>query len=190
MPDPEKNLYFVAIVPPPPVRDEVQELRLYFSEKYGSSQALKSPPHITLLAPFNTSRENENKIKSILTDFSSGYEPFDIGLKDFSTFSTKVIYVSVQKNEQLSIIQDKLESRAREDSEVFHYNYKKRSFHPHMTLAFRDLSKENFRKAWDEFKGRKFKASFRAASITLLKHDGSEWEIKEEFGLGKTEPNN
>jgi hypothetical protein len=51
-------------------------------------------------------------------------------------------------------------------------------------LAFKDLSKANFHKAWKEYEDRKFDEYFLAEKIFLLKHDGERWNVVEEFSLG------
>jgi 2'-5' RNA ligase len=56
-------------------------------------------------------------------------------------------------------------------------------FHPHLTVAFRDLKKPNYQLAWEEFKSKNFQAEFIADKITLLKHTGKVWEIHQEFDL-------
>lgn len=179
------SLYFVAVIPPSPVFEQVQEKRLYFKNEFGSSHALKSPPHITLLAPFNTSDENEDAIISLFEEISSNQNPFEVVLKDYSAFPPKVIYVDVLQNEPLNDLQERLEREVRKRNEIFKYNYKKRKFTPHMTLALRDLSEENFKKAWTEFKDAGFNANFSATSFSLLKHNQKKWNVLRTFEFPK-----
>lgn len=56
-----------------------------------------------------------------------------------------------------------------------------RPFAPHMTVAFKDLSKQNFKAAWSEFEKRELQFEFTADHLTLLLHDGKRWNIKSEF---------
>jgi 2'-5' RNA ligase len=58
-----------------------------------------------------------------------------------------------------------------------------RPFVPHMTVAFRDLTKDNFQRAWLEFAGRSLDFEFTASALTLLIHDGSRWNISHQFPL-------
>ena len=48
----KKTLYFIAILPPDSIQKEVTDFKNHFLVKYGVRQALKSPPHITLLNPY------------------------------------------------------------------------------------------------------------------------------------------
>ena len=55
---------------------------------------------------------------------------------------------------------------------------------PHHNVATRDLTKEAFSEAWPELQKEEFKASFDVHSIFLLKHNGRNWDILEEFPFG------
>src|SRR5690554_4398083 len=174
-----KSLYFVAIIPPSPVYDQLQEKRFYFKEHFGSSHALKSPPHITLLAPFSISTERESEMIKVLEKKGRSYHPFEIELLNYSAFSTKVLYVDVVKNAALNDFQKLLEEEARNNQELFNYTYEPRPFRPHATLAFRDLTEQNFKKAWKEFKHEEFQATFKTNGFSLLKHNGKSWDVIE-----------
>lgn len=179
----QNNLYFVALLPPSPVYEEAQEYRLYFKENYNSEHALKSPPHITLLSPFRLEKEKYDQLESVLDGISQSITPFTVRLRNFSTFPPGVIYIDVESDEELINLQQKLEQTARKKSDLFNYNYHRRDYHPHLTLAFKDLSKDNFHKAWQEFKDKKYRADFKAESLTLLKHDGQCWQVENEFNF-------
>jgi 2'-5' RNA ligase len=60
---------------------------------------------------------------------------------------------------------------------------KTRPFVPHLTVAFRDLTKQNFRIAWPEFVQRQFDCEYIATHLTLLLHDGNYWNVKSEFAF-------
>lgn len=60
---------------------------------------------------------------------------------------------------------------------------KQRSFAPHMTVAFKDLTRQNFQTAWSEFEKRQLYFEFTASCLTLLLHDGKRWNVKSEFPL-------
>ncbi len=58
---------------------------------------------------------------------------------------------------------------------------KSRAFSPHMTVAFRDLTRQNFKAAWQEFQQRQLQFEFTATQLTLLIHDGKRWNVSAEF---------
>jgi len=166
--------YFLAIIPPEPVYSEALKLKHYFKDQYNSKAALNSPPHITLHMPFQWKESREKELVSGLEQFGAT-EPVDVALNNFSAFEPRVIFIDVLKNEMLESLQKRLKRFCKVELNLFNADYKDLAFHPHITLAFRDLKKPEFYKAWDEFKEKKFEATFSVTSIALLKHDGSEW---------------
>ena len=57
------------------------------------------------------------------------------------------------------------------------------SFHPHVTIAYRDLSSEDFRKAWAIYKDISFNVNFHVSRAYLLKHNFRQWEVLSEFNF-------
>ena len=88
------KLYFIAIVPPSPVYEKANELKVYFSDKYHSKASLNSPPHITLHMPFQWKEKKEAELTEALDNFSKKQNPFYLKLKNFSCFSPKVIFLT------------------------------------------------------------------------------------------------
>ncbi|SMO70857.1 2'-5' RNA ligase family protein [Gracilimonas mengyeensis] len=180
-----KPLFFVGVIPDETLQNKIQELKHYVKDTYHSSHSLNAPPHITLLSPFRTDADHTQELHLLLEVFAQAYEPFEVSLDGFATFPPRVIFIDVDKSEPLMTLQEKLEELARSKEELFSYGYKERPYHPHMTLAFKDLTKANFHRAWKEFKDREFDESFKVDKLSLLKHDGERWEVEKEFELGK-----
>jgi 2'-5' RNA ligase len=178
--------FFIAILPPSPVYEEAQELKLYFREQYKSKASLNSPPHITLHMPFRWKEKKEEDLIGSLEKFTLHFSPFSLSLKNFSCFSPKVIFIDVTTNPSLNELQKELHKFCKRELNVFNADYKEQAFYPHLTLAFRDLKKPAFQKAWDEFKDKNFKADFVVEKITLLKHTGRVWRPFKDFVFPKT----
>ena len=179
----DEKRYFVAVVPPEPLRAEITGMKLYFKEKYYASKALNSPPHITLHMPFKWKEERENEIVNVLSLFCEGIHPFGIKLAGFGAFEPRVIFVQLLENPELSKLQKKLGRSMRLGLNLFNADYKDRGFHPHLTLAFRDLKKQQFAAAWEEFQNKNYEVRFDVTSICLLKHNGHTWDIFKEIAL-------
>lgn len=172
-------LYFIAIIPEEPLRKQFSEIKEEFSKSYHTYHALKSPPHITLIPPFTFSNQNEQILTSTLEEFARSCSVFEVSIKDYGAFKPKVIYLSITKNDTLERLHQKLTDKCSKDLGI---NMKKNlPFHPHMTLAFRDLSPQMFHKAWERYKVESFRASFKAKSLFLVKHVGIRWDIAYEF---------
>jgi 2'-5' RNA ligase len=176
------ELYFIALIPPEPLREQIQDLKLEVAEQFDTSHSLNAPPHITLISPFRVSYDKVSSLQSLLEVYAQGHSPFQVQLKDFATFPPRVIFIDVKISETLQQFQQKLELMIRADHD-FGYNYQERPFHPHVTLAFKDLSKENFYNAWDEFKDRDIEEDFTADQFYLLKYNGEVWEVSASYPL-------
>ena len=181
--DTAKQLYFIAIIPPSPILEDAMELKNYFKEKYNSKASLNSPPHITLHMPFQWKEEKENVLLERLASFAQQHPSFEMSLSNFGCFDPRVIFMDVAKNETLEGLQKELRRFCKRELNLFNANYKEHAYHPHITLAFRDLRKSEFVEAWEEFRVRKFNATFQVSSIVLLKHDGARWQLFSEFNL-------
>jgi 2'-5' RNA ligase len=181
MPPPGKSQYLIALIPPSPLVEEIQLLKHYFKDTYQSKASLNSPPHITLHMPFEWKDTKEEMLIAALQKFVSGKIQFELQLQDFSCFAPRVIYLNVLESEPLRTLQSDLHTFCKTELNLFNARYRDLPFHPHITLAFRDLQKEMFEKAWAEFKEKKFAGSFIINKITLLKHDGKVWNPYADF---------
>lgn len=174
-------LYFIAIVPPSPILEEAWVLKNHFKQHYQSKAALNSPPHITLHMPFEWKDKKEGELISKLDTFSKNKPTIELRLQNFSCFAPRVIFLRVEENEALRSFQRELHRFCKMELNIFNAQYKDLPFHPHLTLAFRDLKKPMFEKAWEEFKSKEFSGSFVAKQFTLLKHNGKNWDSFKEF---------
>ena len=174
---PDKPLYFIAIVPPEPFREKAWNLKEYFRDHYGSKASLNSPPHITLYPPFKLKGE-ENHLVGELEELAKHFRPFVVSLENFGAFPPRVIYIDVLRQPVMDKLQESIRKLVPDFAQPDPKINDDRPFHPHMTLAFRDLKKEEFRKAWKEFNEQELSYSWEVDSFTLLRHNGSRWEEK------------
>lgn len=175
--------YFIAIIPPSPIYEEINQLKEYCKENFNSKAALRSPPHITLHMPFQWKEAKEEKLILALQNFVSTEKGFQINLKNFSCFEPRVIFIHVKKKDSLNLFQKRLQRFCRTQLNLLNAEYKDLTFHPHVTIAFRDLKKSLFPKAWNIFREKKFEGQFMATFIALLKYDTNRWNVFREFEL-------
>jgi 2'-5' RNA ligase len=179
----KSKLYFIALIPPSPIYDDALEQKNYFKEQYNSKASLNSPPHITLHMPFRWKEQKETELASKLAQFIKGFGPLKVCLDNYASFPPKVIFINVVNTEPLENLQRGIHRFCKKELNLFNANYKEQAFHPHLTLAFRDLKKPNYQKAWEDFENREYKAEFIADRIALLKHTGKVWQVYREFTL-------
>lgn len=164
--------YLIAVIPPEPIAGEIYSLKEYFRDKYNSKASLNSPAHITMHMPFEWEEKKEEELLAALPLKESILE---IELQNFGCFAPRVIFVNVAKNNLLIQSQVRLLQFTKSHLNLFNANYQDQPFHPHITLAFRDLKKAEFAGAWNEFQSKSYYATFECHRLSLLKHDGKFW---------------
>lgn len=176
--------YFLAIVPPEHLLSQIQDLKKSIYEEYGTKGALRSPGHITLHMPFSWEEDKEDKLITSLQNFSFEKE-FQIILSGFSCFEPRVVFINVLENDSLFQMQQQLVRYTKQNLQLFNQSDDMRGFHPHITIAFRDLKKPMFYKVWEEYKYKIFDATFTCKDICVLKHLNDKWEVYKTFSLVK-----
>jgi len=177
------SLFFVALLPPQDIQDYANQIKQYFADHYASRHAQKSPPHITLQPPFKWADHDLALLEATLREFASQKQSVPITLRGFAAFPPRVIYIDVVRSQELLTIQADFMAHMETSVGIVDPVGKKRPFAPHMTVAFRDLTKQNFKAAWPEFENRQLDFEFIADKLTLLIHDGRRWHIQSEFAF-------
>lgn len=170
------SMYFLAVLCPPAIDEKVQAHKLWMRDRFGCTVALKSAAHITLIPPFWLQNESEDALINTLHSFQTIIPSFENQLQGFSHFSNRVIFVAVNQNHQLGSLR-----KAAEDHFIipFHGIIKPddRPFHPHITIANRDVKPNDFKKAWAYFEKKEFRQTFSASAISLLKLSPGKWNM-------------
>lgn len=113
--------------------------------------------------------------------FALSQNSIPITLNGYAAFIPRVIYIDVVRSPELLALHRNLLSYLETHLEITDKVGKTRPFVPHMTVAFKDLTRQNFKAAWAEFEKRQLHFEFTASVLTLLAHDGRRWNIKSEF---------
>jgi len=175
-------LHFIAIVAPEEINQQVLQWKHYMRDHFNCKAALKSPAHITLIAPFNMPDHLQAEMQEVLLPFAARQQSFPVQLKNFAAFKPHVIYVEVLPGERLYELRTALETTLLQCNR-FPIKKEERPFHPHVTIANRDLHTNDFPLAWQQFQQINYEASFMANAIALLRHNGQAWEIAHSFPL-------
>jgi len=170
------SMYFIAIVLPPSLDQEIRKWKQYMKEHFNCEVALRSPAHITLVPPFWMNDELEDKLREAISLFAQRQTSFEISLKDFAAFKPRVIYVNVLPNPSLQDLHFQLQEFLVAKIS-FPIKKEERPFHPHVTIATRDLHKSSFYEAWEIFKDKKYEVTSIISSISLLRHNQKNWDV-------------
>ncbi|GAA4728564.1 RNA 2',3'-cyclic phosphodiesterase [Flavisolibacter ginsenosidimutans] len=170
-----ESMYFVAVVLPKHLDEKILQHKKWMKENYGCKVGLKSPAHVTLVPPFWMNAENESQLKNNLKTIASAVVPFTVWTNNFAAFKPRTLFVATKENKALNELKKKTDDVFQRSD----YKIKKeaRPFHPHITIATRDLHKAAFAGAWPQFQNKSFEESFAATSISLLKHNGRTWDV-------------
>lgn len=166
--------YFIAIVLPEPVLSEVEAIKQDLFTKYSLKGALRSPAHITLHRPFQFKNQKELNLIKTLEQFH--FQSFNIGLKGFGCFAPRVVFIDVKPSPALAETHQALTRFAKRELQLFNEADDLRGFHPHVTIAFRDLKKNDFPQVYDYFSDKDFSAVFAVKQLALLKLKTT-WEV-------------
>lgn len=175
-----QNLYFVAIIPPQNIREEVTAIKRDFAEHYNSHKALRVIPHITLKAPFKLYASAHTQLLNWFGEIPASIDPFMIELKNFGAFANKdkpVIFINPIVNDYLIQLQSTIIRDFEKHYPQIPVSFLEHHFKPHMTIAYRDLEPDAYERAWEIYKGKEYKAAFEVSDFCLLQHDSKQWNL-------------
>lgn len=188
-----KHLYFIGILPPPGLSARITAVKQHFTNQYNSSKALKVMPHITVKAPFTIDETEVEKMTKWFNELSIQHPPFQIQLEGFGAFDRKpnpVIYIKPLESPLLNDIQKTLLESFRicfPEQIIMHPEW---HYHPHITVAYRDLTYENFEAAWREVQQQPFEGAFEVEALYLFMHNRRQWNLFDSLPLVSMPENN
>ena len=168
-------MYFIAVVLPAELDKKVRKWKELMHEKYGCSVGLRSPAHITLVPPFWMDEEKEQQLIADVDMISSAVKPFTVAINNFSAFKPRTIFVDVRVDETLRSLKETVDTFFA--TAEYKVKIDDRPFHPHITIATRDLHKKAFQDAWPIFENKKFKTEWEANGLSVLRHNRTNWEV-------------
>jgi len=182
----QQNLYFIAIIPPNDISQEVTAFRNDFKNNYNSRAALKNMPHITLKAPFKTEAHLHEQVIHWFNNLDVPIAPFDLELHNFGMFDNiknPVVYVHPMPNEAMATLQKAVLNGFESAFPGIPVHFHEHTFSPHMTIAYRDLAYAEFIKAWQGYSTKEYNSQFEVNSFYLLQHNGTAWKVVAEHTL-------
>ena len=168
--------YFIAIVPEGEIQQIATDLKLILRENFNLKYALKSPAHVTLKMPFNWNEAKESKLIDLLTGFCQEQQPFQLKFSGFDKFGKRVIFIKVKENPTLSSLQIGLSKFCKTNLNLVE-ELSDRAYHPHMTLAVKDLKEIRFMEYWDFIKKQRFEGEMEVKNLAVLKRSDGYWKV-------------
>ncbi|MFC5625442.1 2'-5' RNA ligase family protein [Algoriphagus winogradskyi] len=168
--------YFLAIVPDGEFEEQVTNLKLEIKNRFQAKYALKSPPHITVKMPFTYNEAKEEQLIGRLGSFMANYEPMHLIIKGVKTFGERVIYLDVHAEQDLYDFQSDLKNFCKRELNLVD-ELSDRNYHPHMTVAFKDIKKDKFQNILHFVSEMGLMHKIEVSNIMLLKRVDRVWKL-------------
>lgn len=179
--------YFLAIVPEGELQDRLTAIKLELKEEFNIKYALKSPAHITLKMPFTYNEAKEDFLIEKLQSFAMNFLPFDLGIGGVDTFGDRVIFIKVEESLELINLQKKLREFSKKELKLVE-ELSDRNFHPHMTMAFKDLKKTPRQNIIEVVERKPISEKIVISQFFLLKRAEGRWNIHQTIDLKGISP--
>lgn len=180
------QLYFFALLLPEALNAQILPVKEGLWDRFGCRVGLRSPAHITLVPPFRMHPTLEENLQADAEAFARGRAPISLRAAGFATFGKRTLFIDVQPNESLQQLKRDCDSWFSAHHR-YGMSFDRRPFHPHITLATRDLPANAFADAWAYVNTFRFDESWTADAVTLLKHRGQGWDQFRSFPFGNRE---
>jgi 2'-5' RNA ligase len=173
-------LYFTALIVPQPYRQLIDNFRMELAAKFNCRHALKTVPHITLQPPFKTAVSSD-AILNYLNPLTETCHAVTISTQGFSSFDERVAFIDVAPSAELLHLQKRTNQLLHEKNVVPLCN---RLFHPHITLAHRDLNPSILPELKQLAGQKNLVMKFEVNTVALLIHQNGKWHLAGETLLG------
>lgn len=174
-------MYLLALLLPELLHAAVWELKQEMHRRTGSRNAVRLPPHITLIPPLHQPPAFTNDIVPLLTRFAARQMACPVHLEGFAWFQDRTLYVRVTQDAHLQQCHAALYAELRQHLPTV--PQPSRPFVPHVTLATRDLPPPLVTGLQQEFAHRAYQATGWLQKLVLFQHDGKQWQEIERFVL-------
>ena len=175
--------YFLAIVPPEPIFSKSEEIKKEIKQKFNLKYALKSPSHITLKMPFSFNEAKEDYLSLRVSKFLEDQKNFTVKISGIGSFSRRVIFQQVITNQSLTSFQLDIKNFCKRELHLVE-ELSDRNYHPHLTLAFKDLTPLKFEGVINLCNELQFEAEFVVDRLYLVKRTEGQWLIHKSITFG------
>lgn len=165
--------YLLIISPPEDIKNSIGKIKKEVALNYGSSHALHSIAHISLIR-FRLVKGYERNLLTRLFGFCINSLPFEVMLDNFDVFPRHTLFVNIPENGGIKKLQNRLIIVLMNFVSVREEYMKEMKKH-YMTIA-RNLNPAQFNSVSNEYRSRQINASFSARNIVLLKRQYEEYK--------------
>lgn len=175
--------YFLAIVPTDGIQEAATSLKLDLKDQFNIKYALKSPAHVTMKMPFSYNEAKENLLVERLSAFLATKKPFKIQVGGSGTFGKRVIFWKIKAGSELYDLQTDLKTFCKRELHLVD-ELSDRNYHPHMTIAFKDVKERDFDEVLTYASENSVKSELLVDQLMLLKRADGSWKSYKKLPLG------
>ena len=179
---------------PEPLFSRIRTEQQTVSSRYSSMRAMDWPPHITIAQRVSIPDDTFDSVCVQMRDACSRIQPISLSLgkrwlvktEDTPFENPYVIAYSVDVTSALNHLHHEIQETVL--GKFSPTGYLIRGYHPHVTLAYRDLTQSNYEQAKMDFNTspEPTPVSFRLSNVDFMeKQSDGHWKSVESFSLGK-----
>lgn len=180
----QPNLKLIALLLPDSLSDQVKKEQLFIANSWGPKRTLRTPPHITLIPPISVTDAEEDQLQNLAEKISKVVRSFTLQLNGYGSFKPKVIFIRPEDSPELNDLQITWRKGLLATMPQVLDQYPERPYHPHLTLAHRDVTPEQFKNIWNYYAQQEYKASFKVDNFWILRHETNQWMPENKFNFG------
>lgn len=178
-----RGLFFLAALLPPDLEEKIIAFKRDFAENFDAPYALNPPGHITLAETFNANAPDVAKFNPQLEKIFAAFSPITAEVRNFAGWPSSLsIVAAIQNPQDFQGMREALFWFCKNSRLLGPKAVPKKTFTPHITVGYRDLTEENFHAAWKKYSHLQFSADFRIDRIHLM-HHRKKWQSVHEFPL-------
>lgn len=177
------HLKLIAIIPPEPAFSVVRQEQEHIQRTWGPAHALRTPPHLTIIPPVALTAGEVGLLLGLAGAIAGEFTPFDMELNGYGAFKPRVLFIHPQPAPALNELHDIWRIALMTRMPHVLAKYPDRPFHPHVTLAHKDVKGMQFSKMWSYYEKKEFHAFFRVDHFHILKHVGDGWVMERKYPL-------
>lgn len=159
--------YMLVVNPHAELGNRVMQIRKEFKEAFQVESGMGGRPNMGLVN-FLQYEMMEERIINRLRTVAMGYPPFKVELKDFGSFPSHTIFITITSKVPVQGLVKQIRSEAQRLMKLNDDNKPHFIMEPHLTIA-RKLKPWQYEKGWLEYSQKHFAGRFIADSMVLLK---------------------
>ncbi|MDB5197764.1 MAG: hypothetical protein JWP88_2135 [Flaviaesturariibacter sp.] len=144
-------------------------------ENFNCRVALRSPAHITLIPPFRMYADKQQDFYKALDLLANSIEPFTIETGHFDSFGKRTLFLESVLSPPLKQLHSSINNWVK-GHPVFGTSIDNRPFHPHITIANRDLTPDAFKAGKAYFAEQQAGLAWLAEGLGVLRLKKN-WEV-------------